>query len=47
MDHLSFAQHYAIDRAIRERDQDNAAAIMKIHIDEVRDGLITAKPNTE
>jgi DNA-binding GntR family transcriptional regulator len=44
-DHHSFAQHDAIVRAIRERDQENAAAIMKTHLEEVRDGLIRAKPN--
>ena len=46
-DHHSFAQHDAIVRAIRERDQENAASIMKTHLEEVRDGLIRAKPNTE
>jgi len=44
-DHHSFAQHDAIVRAIRERDQENAATIMKTHLEEVRDGLIRAKPN--
>ena len=46
-DHHSFAQHDAIVRAIRERDQENAASIMKTHLEEVRDGSIRAKPNTE
>ncbi|MEC8595332.1 MAG: FCD domain-containing protein [SAR324 cluster bacterium] len=41
-DHHSFAQHDAIVRAIRERDQENAASIMKTHLEEVRDGLIRA-----
>ena len=45
--HYSFAQHDAIVRAIRERDQENAASIMKTHLEEVRDGSIRAKPNTE
>ena len=46
-DHHSFAQHDAIVRAIRERDQENAAAIMKTHLEEVGDGLFRAKPNKE
>ena len=46
-DHHSFAQHDAIVRAILERDQENAASIMKTHLEEVRYGLIRAKPNTE
>ena len=46
-DHHSFTQYDAIVRAICERDQQNAASIMKTHLEEVRDGLIRAKPNTE
>ena len=46
-DHHSFAEHDAIVRTIRERDQENADAIMKTLLEEVRDGLIRAKPNTE
>jgi DNA-binding FadR family transcriptional regulator len=46
-DQYSFAQHNAIVRAIRERDEENAASIMKTPLEEVRDGLTMAKPNTE
>ena len=42
-DHYSFVLQDGIVRVIRERDYENATAIMKIHLEVVRDGLIRAK----
>jgi len=39
-DHHSFAQHDTIVTAIGERDQDVASQAMRMHLEDVRDGLI-------
>ncbi len=39
-DHHSFSQHESIVAAIRERNHDDAASAMKIHLEDVRDRLL-------
>ena len=46
-DHYSFVLQDEIVRVIQEKDQENAAAIMKMHLEVVRDGLIRAKSHYE
>lgn len=46
-DHHSFAQHDAIVTAIRERNQDAAADVMRQHLNQVREGLLRTQAAAE